>query len=180
MASAEHWQKGTPERRAPLLPPRKPEDCETTDVKSGHRRRMGFPESRLKPGRRSKFQAIGSYDAFRLPRSRHIEEAKQQPLSRQAARSIDTHVSPNFSRFNRRSNPRLAFAAALAWTVPLRPSGKASGESRTIRRRERGHDKDWEALAIGELRRLGVFVAQGENSKTCYALATPKDRAPPD
>jgi Invasion associated locus B (IalB) protein len=25
----------------------------------------------------------------------------------------------------------------------------------------------------------GVFLAQGEKSKTCYALATPKDRAPP-
>src|SRR6202047_1726087 len=40
-------------------------------------------------------------------------------------------------------------------------AGKASGESRTIRRRERGHDKDWEALAIGELRRLGSVCRTG-------------------
>ncbi len=38
--------------------------------------RMVFPESKLTPKRGCKFVAISRHDVFRLPRSRHIEEAK--------------------------------------------------------------------------------------------------------
>ena len=61
-------------------------------VGSGHNAadvpRGTAPLQGSRDGRRAKFPAIGRYDAFRLLRSRHIEEAKSS--LRQAARSIDT------------------------------------------------------------------------------------------
>jgi len=76
--------------------------------------------------------------------------------------------------------PTLAFAAALAFAGPAssktkqakpaakaEQSGAASVDTTTGKPSQLASYGDW-----------GVFLAQGEKSKTCYALATPKDRAP--
>ena len=78
----------------------------------------------------------------------------------------------------------LAFAAALACAGPAssktkpkqaKPAAKAdqsgaasADTAKTGRPAQLASYGDW-----------GVFLAEGEKSKTCYALATPKDRAPP-
>jgi invasion protein IalB len=76
----------------------------------------------------------------------------------------------------------IAFAAALTCTGPAssktrraKPAAKAeqfdaasADTTKTGKPSQLAGYGDW-----------GVFLAQGEKSKTCYALATPKDRAPP-
>jgi invasion protein IalB len=76
----------------------------------------------------------------------------------------------------------IAFAAALTCTGPAssktrraKPAAKAeqfdaagADTTKTGKPSQLASYGDW-----------GVFLAQGEKSKTCYALATPKDRAPP-
>src|SRR5580700_10465084 len=60
--------------RAPFLPPRKPKDFEA----HGRERRPLSPLIFFL--RAGKFPAVGHFDAFRLPRSRHIEEARPHAL----------------------------------------------------------------------------------------------------
>jgi len=75
----------------------------------------------------------------------------------------------------------LAFAAALACT------GSASSKTRRAKPAAKAEQLDASAdtTKTGKPSQLAsygdweVFLAQGEKSKTCYALATPKDRAPP-
>jgi invasion protein IalB len=78
----------------------------------------------------------------------------------------------------------LAFAAAPASIGPAcaktktkqaKPAAKAdqSGAASTDTTKT---GKPSQLASYGD---WGVFLAQGENSKTCYALATPKGRAPP-
>ena len=77
----------------------------------------------------------------------------------------------------------LAFAAAPASIGPAsaktkpkeaKPAAKAeqSGAA-SADTTNPGNPRNWRVTATG-----GMFLAQGENSKTCYALATPKDRSP--
>jgi invasion protein IalB len=75
----------------------------------------------------------------------------------------------------------LAFAAALACISPAssktkeaKPAAKAEQSGASADTTKTG--KPAQLASYGE---WGVFVAQGEKSKICYALATPKDRAPP-
>jgi hypothetical protein len=76
----------------------------------------------------------------------------------------------------------LAFAAALACT------GSASSKTKQAKpaaKAEQSGATSADTTKTGKPSQLasygdwGVFLAQGEKSKTCYALATPKDRAPP-
>jgi hypothetical protein len=83
----EGLQKGTPERPGAIL--RQPKDFEA----SGREKRPSSP--RIFSLRASEFPAIGRYDAFRLPRSRHIE-GQGRVFSRKAARSIDTPCLAKF------------------------------------------------------------------------------------
>ena len=76
----------------------------------------------------------------------------------------------------------LAFAAALACIGPAssktkhaKPAAKAE-QSGTASAATTKTGKPSQLASYGD---WGVFLAQGEKSKTCYALATPKDRAPP-
>lgn len=76
----------------------------------------------------------------------------------------------------------LAFAAALACTSPAssktrraKPAAKAE-QSGAASADTTKTEKPSQLASYGD---WGVFLAQGEKSKTCYALATPKDRAPP-
>jgi hypothetical protein len=78
--------------------------------------------------------------------------------------------------------PTLAFAAALACTGPApaktkhtKPAANA-GQSSAASPDTAKTGKPSQLASYGA---WGVFLAQGEKSKTCYALATPKDRAPP-
>jgi len=77
----------------------------------------------------------------------------------------------------------LAFAAALAC------AGSASSKTKpkvakAAAKAEQSGASGADTTKFGKPSKLasygdwGVFLAQGENSKTCYALATPKDRAP--
>jgi hypothetical protein len=72
----------------------------------------------------------------------------------------------------------LAFAAALACTGPAssktKPAAKAEQSGATGADATKT-EKPSQLASYGD---WGVFLAQGEKSKTCYALATPKDRAP--
>jgi invasion protein IalB len=69
----------------------------------------------------------------------------------------------------------LAFAAALASAGPAAaktkpkpaPPAASADTAKTGKPSQLASYGDW-----------GVFVAEGEKSKTCYALATPKERAP--
>jgi hypothetical protein len=73
----------------------------------------------------------------------------------------------------------LAFAAALACTGP------ASAKTKPAAKAEQSGPSGADTAKTGKPSQLanygdwGVFLAQGEKTKTCYALATPKDRAPP-
>jgi hypothetical protein len=136
---------------------------------------MGFLRAASNRGRRSKFPAIGS--------SRHIQEAKQQPLFAPGGQEYRHAMSRQIFR-GLTAVPTLAFAfaAALAWTSPAsakakqaKPAAKAE-QSGTASAATTKTGKPSQLASYGD---WGVFVAQGENSKTCYALATPKDRAPP-
>jgi hypothetical protein len=74
-----------------------------------------------------------------------------------------------------------AFAAALAWIGPAAAKAK---QAKPAAKAEQSGAASADAAKTGKPSQLasygdwGVFLAQGENSKTCYALATPKDRAP--
>jgi hypothetical protein len=76
----------------------------------------------------------------------------------------------------------LAFAAALACTVPASSKTK---RAKPAAKAEQSGAASADTTKAGKPSQLasygdwGVFLAQGEKSKTCYALATPKDRAPP-
>jgi hypothetical protein len=76
----------------------------------------------------------------------------------------------------------LVFAAALAWTGPASSKTK---QAKPAAKAEQSGAASADTAKTGKPSQLasygdwGVFLAQGENSKTCYALATPKDRAPP-
>jgi invasion protein IalB len=77
----------------------------------------------------------------------------------------------------------LALAAVLASTVPpaSKPRQKdakpaqAAKEPGTGGADSKAAEKPSQAGSFGD---WGVFVARGEKSKTCYALASPKERAP--
>ena len=76
----------------------------------------------------------------------------------------------------------LAFAAALAYTgsaasktKQAKPAPKAE-QSGAVSPDTTKTGKPSQLASYGD---WGVFLAQGEKTKTCYALATPKDRAPP-
>ncbi len=77
----------------------------------------------------------------------------------------------------------LAFAAALTCTGPASSKTKPKAAKPAPKADQSGAasadtaktGKPSQLASYGE---WGVFVAQGENAKTCYALATPKDRAP--
>ncbi len=81
--------------------------------------------------------------------------------------------------------PILTFAAALACAGPVsaktkpkpketKPAAKA-GESGA----SQDTAKTGKPSQLASYGAWGVFLAEGEKSKTCYTLATPKDRAPP-
>ncbi len=78
----------------------------------------------------------------------------------------------------------LAFAAALVCTGPASSKTKPK-ESKPAAKSEQSGAAGADTTKTGKPSQLasygdwGVFLAQGEKSKTCYALATPKDRAPP-
>ena len=76
----------------------------------------------------------------------------------------------------------LAFAAALACagsasskTKPKQAKPAAKAEQSGAASVDTTTGKPSQLASYGD---WGVFLAQGEKSKTCYALATPKDRAP--
>jgi hypothetical protein len=76
----------------------------------------------------------------------------------------------------------LAFAAALACIGPA--SSKTKQAKPAAKAEQSGAasadtTKTGKPLQLASYGDWGVFLAQGEKSKTCYALATPKDRAPP-
>ncbi|MGH6851633.1 MAG: invasion associated locus B family protein, partial [Methylocella sp.] len=77
----------------------------------------------------------------------------------------------------------LAFAAALACTGPASSKTKPK-QAKPAAKAEQSGAAGGDAAKFGKPSKLasygdwGVFVAQGEKSKTCYALATPKERAP--
>jgi hypothetical protein len=75
----------------------------------------------------------------------------------------------------------LACAAALACTGPASAKTKPK-EAKPAAKAEQsgapGADKTGKPSQLASYGDWGVFLAQGEKSKTCYALATPKDRAP--
>ena len=82
--------------------------------------------------------------------------------------------------------PILTFAAALACASPAsaktkhkpketKPAAKA-GQTGTASPDTAKTGKPSQLASYGA---WGVFLAEGEKSKTCYTLATPKDRAPP-
>ncbi len=87
---------------------------------------------------------------------------------------------PNFRGFA--AVQTLAFAAALACTGPA--SSKAK-QTKPAAKAEQSGTAGADTVTTGKPSQLasygdwGVFLAQGEKSKTCYALATPKVRSPP-
>jgi hypothetical protein len=76
----------------------------------------------------------------------------------------------------------LAFAAALAC---IGPASSKTKQAKPAAKAEQSSAASADTTKTGKPSQLasygdwGVFLAQGEKSKTCYALATPKDRAPP-
>ncbi|MGH6811791.1 MAG: invasion associated locus B family protein [Methylocella sp.] len=75
----------------------------------------------------------------------------------------------------------LALAAALACTGPASSKTKrAKPAAKAEQSGAPGADttKTGKPSQLASYGDWGVFLAQGEKSKTCYALATPKDRAP--
>ena len=75
----------------------------------------------------------------------------------------------------------LAFAAALAFSGPA--SSKTKPKQATAKSEQSGAAsadtaKTGKPSQLASYGDWGVFLAQGEKFKTCYALATPKDRAP--
>jgi len=75
----------------------------------------------------------------------------------------------------------LAFAAAPA---SIGPASAKTKSAKPAAKAEQSGAASADTTKTGKPSQLanygdwGVFLAQGENSKTCYALATPKDRAP--
>ena len=77
----------------------------------------------------------------------------------------------------------LAFAAALVCAGPASSKTKpkvVKPAAKTEPSKAPGADatKFGKPLKLASYGDWGVFLVQGEKSKTCYALATPKDRAP--
>ena len=78
----------------------------------------------------------------------------------------------------------LAYTAALAYTGPASAKTKPK-EAKPAAKAEQSGVASADTTKTGKPSRVasygdwGVFLAQGEKSKTCYALATPKDRSPP-
>jgi hypothetical protein len=76
----------------------------------------------------------------------------------------------------------LAFAAALGC---IGPASSKTKQAKPAAKAEQSGAASSDTTKTGKPSQLatygdwGVFLAQGEKSKTCYALATPKDRAPP-
>jgi len=72
----------------------------------------------------------------------------------------------------------LALGAVLACT------GQAASKTKQAAKPEQSPSADADAKKTGKPSQVasfgdwGVFLAQGEKSKTCYALATPKERVP--
>jgi invasion protein IalB len=66
----------------------------------------------------------------------------------------------------------LAFAAALAST------GSAASKTKAAKPAAAANAATGKPSQVASYGDWGVFVAEGEKSKTCYALATPKERAP--
>ena len=77
--------------------------------------------------------------------------------------------------------PTFAFAAVLACTGPASAKTK---QAKPAAKAEQSGAASADTTKTGKPSQLasygdwGVFLAQTEKSKTCYALATPKDRAP--
>ncbi|MGH6837961.1 MAG: hypothetical protein ACREDT_04020 [Methylocella sp.] len=77
----------------------------------------------------------------------------------------------------------LAFAAAMACTGPASAKTKHKAAKHAAKAEQSGAASA-DTTKFGKPSKLanygdwGVFVAEGEKSKTCYALATPKERAP--
>ena len=75
----------------------------------------------------------------------------------------------------------LAFAAALAC---IGPASSKTKQAKPAAKAEQSGAASADTTKTGKPSQLasygdwGVFLAQGEKSKTCYALATPKERAP--
>jgi invasion protein IalB len=87
-----------------------------------------------------------------------------------------------YRRAMSRSNLRGFFAVlSLALGAALVCTGQASSKSKPKAAKPAASEdtksggKPSQLASYGD---WGVFVAQGEKSKTCYALATPKERAP--
>ena len=77
----------------------------------------------------------------------------------------------------------LAFAAALACTGLASAKTKPKAAKPGPKAEQSGAPgadtaKSGKPLRLASYGDWGVFVAEGEKSKTCYALATPKERAP--
>jgi invasion protein IalB len=75
----------------------------------------------------------------------------------------------------------LAFAAALPFSGPASSKAKPKQAKPAAKAEQSGAasaDTTGKPSQLASYGDWGVFVAQGEKSKTCYALATPKDRAP--
>jgi len=69
----------------------------------------------------------------------------------------------------------IAFAAALASAGPAASKTKPKAAKPAASADTAKSGKPSQLASYGD---WGVFVAEGEKSKTCYALATPKERAP--
>ncbi|MGH6864264.1 MAG: invasion associated locus B family protein, partial [Methylocella sp.] len=77
----------------------------------------------------------------------------------------------------------LAFAAALAWTGPASSKTKPKAAKPAAKAEQSGAPganttKTGKPSQLASYGDWGVFVAEDGKSKTCYALATPKERAP--
>ncbi|HEX3497466.1 MAG TPA: hypothetical protein VHT02_09925 [Methylocella sp.] len=80
--------------------------------------------------------------------------------------------------------PGFAVVLALAFAAALACTGPASSKTKPAAKAEQSGATGAETPMFGKPSKLasygdwGVFLAQSDKSKTCYALATPKNRAP--
>jgi invasion protein IalB len=80
--------------------------------------------------------------------------------------------------------PGFAVVLALAFAAALACTGPASSKTKPAAKAEQSGASGADTTMFGKPSKLasygdwGVFLAQSDKSKTCYALATPKNRAP--
>ncbi len=72
----------------------------------------------------------------------------------------------------------LAFASALACAGPASAKTKPAPKAEQSGAASADTTKTGKPSQLASYGDWGVFLAQSDKSKTCYALATPKDRAP--